>query len=62
MAINFDRAIKRTKGNKYIFTIGVIKRAKELFSLYPSPQKSPVSFIELAAKDIEEERVEITKQ
>ncbi len=61
MAFNFDRAIRKTKGNKYIFTIGVIKRAKELFSLYPSPQKSPVSFIELAAKDIEEERVEVVK-
>ncbi len=61
MAINFDRAISRTKGNKYIFIIGVIKRAKELFSLYPSPQKSPVSFIELAAKDIEDNRIEVIK-
>lgn len=61
MVFNFDKAIKRTKGNKYIFTIGVIKRAKELFSLYPSPQKSPASFIDLAAKDIEEERVEVIK-
>lgn len=62
MGINFDKVVKLSKDNKYIFTIAVIKRAKELFNLYPSPQKSPVSFIELASKEIEDKRIEISKE
>lgn len=62
MGINFDNVLKKVKYNKYIFTLLVIKRAKELFSLYPSPQKSPISFIDVASKEIEEERIEISKE
>ncbi len=62
MAVNFDNVLKKMKNNKYIFTLLVIKRAKELFHLYPSPQKSPISFIEVASKEIEEDRIEISKE
>lgn len=62
MAVNFDKVVKLIKNNKYIFTIAVIKRARELFNLYPSPQKSPVSFIEVASKEIEDKKIEITEE
>lgn len=62
MAVNFDKVVKLIKNNKYIFTIAVIKRAKELFNFYPSPQKSPVSFIEVASKEIEDKKIEITEE
>jgi len=62
MAVDFDKVVKITKNNKYIFTIAVIKRARELFNLYPSPQKSPVSFIDVASKEIEDGRIEVAKE
>lgn len=62
MPVDFDKVLKLIKNNKYIFTIAVIKRARELFNLYPSPQKSPVSFIEVASKEIEDKKIEITEE
>lgn len=60
--INFDNLLKIVNGNKYVLTIGIFKRAKELFKLYPSPHRSPVSFIYDAAEEIEENKVEITRK
>ena len=54
--------MRKRNNNKYIFTVAVIKRARELFNLYPSPQKSPVSFIDIASKEIEENKIEISKE
>ncbi len=58
--INFDNLLKVVNGNKYILTIAIFKRAKELFKLYPSPHRSPASFIDDAAEEIEGNKVEIT--
>jgi len=62
MTVDFDKVVKIANNNKYIFTIAVIKRARELFNLYPSPQKSPISFIDIASKEIEENKIEISKE